>query len=319
MRRIRFFYQLCATGLLALLVLWPTQASASMWISQTDPGSGCCPNADAPDRTFYIVSGEYPHGRLHTGADAGNGDAAAFVADMQGDIRNVPINGSTIRFRTPLEGHHWLFCQHRELRGDTLHVTLAKCRFYNKYGDVGESVLKEIRGRTIDSKYGRPPLKAVPFEIILQKPLSTHHIACCIYSGDTIRLKIFHDQQPLPDAAVQVITETGWSATLLPGTDNLVSFEIPRNTYIDITEDKYHKEQMLIMADYTLKAAGSFKGQPYQRIHYSMTRPVDFGPSPLEWAAKMPAFFLVFAVIFVCGFGIFLYRLRIKKRRLERV
>ena len=317
MRGIYKFYQLCGTGLVALLVLWSAQASASMWLSQTDPASGCRPNADSPDRTFYIVNGKYPHGVLHPSTDIGNEDAAAFVVDMQGHIRDVPIDGGTIRLRAPLESHHWLFYQHRELHGDTLHVVLAKYRFYNKYGDVGESILKEMRGRTIDSKYGRPPVKAVPFEIILQKPLSNHHISCCMYSGDTVRLKVFHNQQPLPHATVKVFTETGWNTVLHAGTDNLVSFEIPRNTYVDMTKDKYHKEHMLIVADYTLKAAGSFQGKPYQRIHYRMTRRVDFGPSPLEWAAKMPAFLLVFAVIFVCGFGIFLYRLWIKKHRLE--
>lgn len=302
---------------MALLSLWPAQTSASIWLSQADPASGCCADADSPDKSFYIISGEYPRGTLHETTDAGKGNVVAYVVDMEGNIRDAHVDGSTIHFRAPLESHHWVFYQQRELRDDTLHVTLAKYRFYNKYGDVGKSISKEIRGRTIDSKYGRPPIKAVPFEITLQKPRSNHHISCCLYSGDTVRFKVFHDQQPLPDAAVKVVTETGWSATLHPGADNMVSFEIPRNTYVDITRDKYHKEHMLIMADYTLNAPGSFQGQPYQRIHYSMTRLVDFGPSPLEWAAKMPAFLLVFAVILVCGFGIFLYRLWINKRRLE--
>lgn len=316
MRGIYSLSQFCGSSLMALIVLWSAQASASIWLSQADPASGCCTGADSPDKSFYIVRGEYPNGTLREGTDTENGDAAAYVVDMQGNIRDAHVNGSTIRFRAPLESHHWVFYQHRELRGDTLHVALAKYRFYNKYGDVGKSISKEIRGRTIDSKFGRPPVKAVPFEIILQRPLRQHHISCCLYSGDTVRLKVFHDQHPLPDAAVKVVTETGWSAVLHPGTDNLVSFEIPRNTYVDITKDKYHKEHMLIMADYTLNSAGSYQGRPYQRIHYSMTRLVDFGPSPLEWAAKMPAFLLVFAVMLVCGFGIFLYRLWIKKRRL---
>ncbi|WP_201345051.1 hypothetical protein [Thiohalobacter sp. COW1] len=316
MRGINKFFQFTGLGLMALLALCPASASASIWLSQADPASGCCTSSNSPDKTFYIVSGEYPKGALYTSSTSGSEDTVAYAVDPGGKIHDAYVDGSAIHFRAPLQGHHWLFYQQRELRGDTLHVSLAKYRFYNQHGDAGESILKEIRGRTIDSKFGRPPVEVIPFEIILQKPLQDHHISCCMYSGDTVRLKIFHDQQPLSDVPVKVVTDTGWSAALRPGADEMVSFEIPRNTYVDTTKDKHHKQHLLITADYAVDAEGSYQGQPYRRVHYSTTEPIDFGPSPLEWAAKMPAFLVVFAVILVCGFGVFLYRLWIRKRRL---
>ncbi len=299
-------------------MLAPALASASIWLSQMEPGSDCCTPSDSPDNTFYIVNGDYPNGAVLTSSKAAAGGTTAYAVDPSGKVHTARIDGSTIRFHAPLQGHHWIFYQHRELRGDTLHISLAKYRFYNKYGEVEKSLLKEVRGRTIDSKYGRPPVKDAPFEIVLQKPIQEHHISCCTYSGDIVRLKVFLEQSPLQDVQIKVITSNGWSAEIHPDSDGVASFEIPRDKYFDITKDKYHKEYLLIQADYTIDVSGDFQGQPYRRIHYRMTRPLHFSPSPLEWAAKMPAFLLVFAVILIAGFGIFLYRLMIKRRRLAR-
>ncbi len=307
------------TSIIVLLVLTPAVAGASIWLSQEEPSSGCCPKSDSPDNTFYIVHGDYPNGSVYTSSDAGAGDATAYAVGPNGKVHAAHIDGNTVRFRAPLQGHHWVFYQHRELHDDTLQVSLAKYRFYNKYGEVEKSVFKEVRGRTIDSKYGRPPVKNAPFEIVLQKPIQEHHISCCIYSGDIVRLKVFLNQNPIHNASVKVITSSGWSTTLQPDSDGMASFEIPRDRYVDITKDRYHREYMLIQADYTADATGDFQGRPYRHIHYRMTQPIYFGPSPLEWAAKMPAFLLAFSVLLVSGFGIFLYRLLIKKRRLTRI
>ena len=308
------FIKLIRPGLTILFALAPALSGASIWLSQEDPSSGCCKQSDSPDNIFYIVNGDYPSGSAYTSSDA-----EAYAVDPNSMVHTATIDGSTVRFRAPLQGHHWVFYQHRELRDDTLHVSLAKYRFYNKYGEVEKSLLKEVRGRTIDSKYGRPPIKDAPFEIILQKPIQEHHISCCMYSGDVVRLKIFLDQEPIQDVPIKIITSNGWSTVLHPGPDGIASFEIPRDKYVDISKDRYHKEYLLIQAGYTTDSSGSFQGRPYQHIHYRMTMPIYFGPSPLEWAAKMPAFLLVFAVILVSGFGIFLYRLRMKKRRLAKV
>ena len=313
------FIRLIRPGLAILLALAPAMSGAAIWLSQDEPASGCCNKSDSPDKIFYIVNGDYPNGSVYTSSDAGAGVATAYAVDPNGKAHTATIDGSTVNFRAPLHGHHWIFYQHSELRDDTLHISLAKYRFYNKNGEVEKSLLKEVRGRTIDSKYGRPPIKEVPFEIVLQKPIQEHHISCCMYSGDIVRLKVFLKQNPIQNAPVKVITSTGWSADLHIGPDDIASFEIPRNKYVDITKDRYHREYMLIQADYTVNTAGSFQGRPYRHIHYRMTQPVYFGPSPLEWAAKMPAFLLVFAVILISGFGIFLYRLLIKKRRLAKV
>lgn len=168
MRGINKFFQFTGLGLMALLALCPASASASIWLSQADPASGCCTSSNSPDKTFYIVSGEYPKGALYTSSTSGSEDTVAYAVDPGGKIHDAYVDGSAIHFRAPLQGHHWLFYQQRELRGDTLHVSLAKYRFYNQHGDAGESILKEIRGRTIDSKFGRPPVEVIPFEIILQ-------------------------------------------------------------------------------------------------------------------------------------------------------
>lgn len=309
-------------GSLKIAVLWglilcSPLLMADLWITPTPTSGGHGDAATSAEKVLTIRRGRFPDGLGEPTAKGAASETQAFLVDPEAQVTEAAVAGERIRFRAPLKGQHWVYLLQRRLDGETLEIELTKYRFYNRQGDVQASLLKEIRGRTNDSKYGRPPMAKVPFEIVLQKPEQDHHISCCLYSGDRVRLKFYLDQQGLTGTPAGIRSESGWQARFEPDDDGVVRFEIPRYRYSDSSERHGNKHYLLITAEKTVAAEGTFQGQPYRRIHYRTSQPIDYRPSPLEWAAKLPAFLLLGGVILVTGFGIFLYRLRVRRRRLD--
>jgi hypothetical protein len=301
-------------ALLVTLVLSSQCVRGELWISPVPLTGEPQRAASTADKVLYIGEGTYPDG---TPAAVGREgvERSALVIGPDDQVAPARVRDDRIQFHAPLKGHHWVFLQQRSLQGETLQVEVAKYRFYNRQGDVGESLLKEIRGRTNESKYGRPPVAAVPFEIVLQKPQQAHHISCCLYSGDRVRARLYYRQQALQAFSLRTLSDSGWRAEFEADEDGLASFEIPRYRYSDSGSRRRNKQYLLITADYQVEEPGTFQGKPYRQMHYRVSRPIDFRPSPLEWAAKLPAFLLLGGVILVTGFGVFLYRLRLRRRR----
>jgi hypothetical protein len=262
-----------------------------------------------------VLQGEYPRGETLHAEDEAGAEITAYIVGPEGTVRPAHYMQGMLHYDAPLKGHHWLIFVSRRLEGDALAVSMAKYRFYNANGDVDDSVLKEIRGRTIDSKFGRPPLDELPFEIVIQEPEKEHHISCCLFSGDVARVKAYSEQQAMPNTVLQITTNDGWQTRLQTGNDGVAAFELPLTAHVNSEREKFAKRHILISAEYTVERAGRINDRPYKRIHYTMTEPVMFHPSALEWAAKAPAFALVVAVTLLLGLGVFFYRMRVRKRR----
>jgi hypothetical protein len=298
-----------------ILFTFAQSACAELWVDNR-PGDKSAVDAHGAEKVLYIHRGDF------TGSDGSRDsidrvvERTAAVVDTSGNWIDAEVIEDTIQFTTPQKGYHWVYLQERYVEGDTLEVELSKYRFYNRHGDVKESLLKEIRGRTNESKYGREPVATVPFEVVLQKPLQDHHISCCLYSGDRIRARVYHQQKPLNAVTLKTFSDSGWSARFNADDQGLVTFEIPRYRYRESGSRRGAKQYILMLAETRIDEAGVFQNQPYRQIHYRMSLPIDFRPSPLEWAAKLPAFALLIGVVLLSGFGVFLYRLKIRKRRL---
>jgi hypothetical protein len=303
-------------GLLGFLALCSPGLYADLWISPTPATGKPMETASSADKLLYIQHGAYPDSVTRQYPPGTISESEAFLVDPNDERQPAQIEGNLIRFRAPLKGQHWVYLQERRLNGDTLEIETSKYRFYNRKGDVKESVLKEIRGRTNDSKYDRPPVAGMPLEIVLLKPEQDHHISCCLYSGDRVRLKLYLDQQALTRTAASIRSESGWQARFDTDNNGVMKFEIPRYRYSASSERRNKKQYLLITAEHRVESAGSFQGQPYRQIHYRTNHPIDFRPSPLEWAAKLPAFLLLGGILLITGFGVFLYRLKIRRRRL---
>ncbi len=303
--------------LICILVLFgiAQNAFAELWIDNR-PEDGSAVEAHGAHKVLYIHQGDFAAPDGSRGSTDQRIERTAGVVDTSGEWIDAEIIDETIQFTAPHKGHHWVYLQERYVKGDTLEVGLSKYRFYNRQGDVKESLLKEIRGRTNESKYARDPVPAVPFEVVLQKPLQDHHISCCLYSGDRIRARVYHRQKLLNAVTLRTISDSGWSARFDSDEQGLVTLEIPRYRYRESGSRRGTKQYLLMVAETRIDEAGVFKNQPYRKIHYRMSLPIDFRSSPLEWAAKLPAFALLVGVVLLSGFGVFLYRLKIRRCRL---
>lgn len=288
-------------ALLALFLLpLPPLAAASIWIAKPPPGGG--------EGRLRVVEGTFPEGRLHLAAPSA---VEAYLIDSQGAVAPARVERGWLHFDTPRKGHHWVVYLERTVRDGVLQVELAKYRLYNSGGSPGEALLQEVRGRTSDSKYGRPPLEELPFELVLQQPQREHHVSCCVYAGDIAGVKVYRDRQPAADATLQLLTADGWGRRLRTDAEGFARFELPTTAHVGIEQRRRVKYRLLVTAESELAATGEWAGQPYQRVHYRMTRPLTYHPSAREWAAKQPAFLTVIAVVVALGFGVFLYRLRL--------
>jgi hypothetical protein len=260
-------------------------------------------------KEFSIKSGKFPTAQnienIH--------NAKVYIMDMNYNVKDFNLTNAKIDFSAPYKGSYHIFLEHKYVKDNTLFIELSKLRTYNKYGDIKESLIKEVRGKSSASHYDMKPLKEIPFEIIIKKPIKNHHINCCLYSGDIARFQIYFKGKLQNNIPLTVSTQLGWTNSVLPLDDGIISFEIPRDKYISTTLDKRYKESLLIEANYTTKEVGIYNGNGYSKINYSMTMPLTFHTSPLEYSAKLPAYLIVAGVILIFTFGVYYYRKRKQK------
>lgn len=282
-----------------LLAAALSPASAAVWLQQrSDDGDA--------GKTFQLLQGTFP-----AGVPLPPGEADLYVRDLDGTIEHRSIATETpFRFKEPLKGSYHLFARLQQLDGETLVITVAKTRTYNRCGDPADALLSEIRGKTVASHYGKPPMADMPVEIVLYKPIKRHQVNCCIYSGDLLPFKVYREGKQRTDIELQVTTQKGWNNTIAPGQNGTVLFEVPRTTYADIATNKRYREQMLVTASETVAASGVYKGYAYRQIRYEVTVPLTYYASPLEYSSKLGGFLTFLGVILAFSLGAYYHRKR---------
>ncbi len=289
----------------SLFLVVPCSVNASMWVHQESIKK----ENNVYKKEFFIKEGTFPNGNKVKNLN----QSKIYIRDMDDNIIEENIINGEIPFNMPLKGSYHIFVQNTYIENRVLHVRLSKIRTYNTNGDIKSSIVKEIRGRTVGSHYGKTPLKTIPFEIIMQKPIKNHHINCCLYSGDIARFQVYFKGKLQNNIPLTVTTQLGWTNSVLPLDDGIISFEIPRDKYVSIAVDKRYMESLLIEANYTTQEAGTYKGSNYSKINYSMTMPLTFHTSPLEYSAKLPAYLMVAGVMLIFALGAYYYRKRKQK------
>lgn len=235
------------------------------------------------------------------------------VRDFDDSLANGNILDNFIEVATPNKGSYHIFFEQKNVENDVLNVVATTIRVYNKDANIQDSVLKEIRGKTVGSHYDKPPLKELDFEVVMLKSIKKHQINCCLWSGDIARFKIYYKGVLADKIPLKVFTQTGWNSLVKPDKDGLVSFEIPRTTYEKAQDSKRTSEKMIVEANYTVDESGEYLGKQYSKIKYSMTMPLTFSSSPLEYSSQLSGFYVVIGVMLVFSLGAYYYRKRKQK------
>jgi hypothetical protein len=288
-----------------LLLITSLFSNTSTWIQQKS-------KKDANgyyQKDFLLLEGTFPKGiilkQLH--------NPTLQLRHIDGEVFNREFINGKIPFNMPYKGSYHIFLQDTYVENDTLYINLYKTRIYNKDGDIQDAILKEIRGKTVGMHYGKEPFDNTAFEMIIQKPIKQHHINCCLYSGDILPIKLYLYQKQQNNIPIKVTTQKGWVNEIIPNKKGDISFEIPRNTYTDITKKKRLKETMLLEATKTIQKNGNFHGQPYSKVIYYTSIPLEFTTSPLEYSSKTAGFYVVIGVMLVFSLGLYYNRRKKKK------
>lgn len=296
--------------ILTLLTFLPLFGDSSIWIEELKMKSCCATGTKGPGHKELIIKkGNFTNHELLDNVK----NAKVYIRDMNGNISTQNINNAKISFVTPFKGNYHVFFEQKSVQNGILRVTISSLRVYNKEGNITKSLIKEVRGKTIDSKHTKEPLAQLPFEIIMERPIRKHHINCCLYSGDIAPFKVYYKGGLQKSIPLKVTMETGWTNIIKPSDDGIISFEIPRNTYAKIEKEKKYSEKMIVEAIYIVDETGTFNGQDYHTIEYTMTMPLTFGQSPLEYESKFLGFATAIGVMLIFSLG--LYYNRRKKRK----
>lgn len=295
-------------GIFCLAV--PVFADTSVWLEEIKAKSCCTAGTkESGVKRFSIQKGDVQNSETVHGLN----NAKVYIRDMDNLITEQNIKDDKITFAPQYKGNYHLYIEQKSVQDGTLHVTLSSLRVYNKEGNITKSLLKEMRGKTIDSHYGLEPLAQLPFEIVMQRPIKKHHINCCLYSGDIAPFKVYYKGELQKNIPLKVTMQTGWTNIVKPSDDGVVTFEIPRNTYVKKEKGERHSEKMIVEARYRVNESGTYGGEAYHGVEYVMSLPLSFSPSPLEYESKMLGFSTAMGVMLVFSLG--LYYNRRKKRK----
>lgn len=286
----------------------PSFADTSLWLDEAKKKT-CCKGGDKGPgpKVVTVRKGTLQENKI--AYDLHNG--IVYIRNMNNGVTEQNVTDGKIVFTPVYKGNYYLFLEQKAVRDGVLHVTLSSTRIYSKEGDISKSLLKEIRGKTNDSRYGREPFAPLPFEIIMQHPIKKHHINCCLYSGDRVPFAIYYQGKLQKNIPLRVSMESGWSNVIQPSEDGTVSFEIPRNTYTEM--DKKHSEKMIVEASYDVNESGVYAGERYAAVRYVMSMPLSFGASPLEYESRILGFATVIGVMLVFSLGLYYNRRRKRK------
>ncbi|MDD2949589.1 MAG: hypothetical protein PHU29_02250 [Sulfuricurvum sp.] len=307
---MRIFTFKMQTAMILVLMSISLFADNLLWLDEIKKKS-CCKGADQESgiKEFVIKKGTLQENKKEH--DCKN--AVIYIRDMDRVVTEHNVSGGKISFTPEYKGGYRLYFEQKSVHEGVLYVNLSSLRVYNKEGNISQSLLKEIRGKTNDSHYDHEPLSQLSFELVMEKPIKKHHINCCLYSGDIAPFRVYYKGDIQKEIPLRVSMESGWSNVVQPDQEGLVSFEIPRNSYAETEKDKKHSEKMIVEASYDVNESGVYDGGQYRSVHYVMTLPLSFAPSPLEYESRTLGFATAIGVMLVFSLGLYYNRRRKRK------
>ncbi|MDD5159882.1 MAG: hypothetical protein PHI47_07530 [Sulfuricurvum sp.] len=285
-------------------------AQDSLWLDESKKKSCCSGGEKAPNiKEFVIKKGTLQENKKEH--DFKN--AVVYVRDMDHAVSELNVTGGKIAFTPIHKGGYRLYFEQKSVQEGVLHVNLSSMRIHNKEGNISQTLLKEVRGKTNDSHYDQKPLAQLPFELVMERPIRKHHINCCLYSGDIAPFTVYYKGKVQKDVSLRVSMESGWNATIQPDDEGVLSFEIPRSTYATTEKEKKRSEKMIVEASYDVNESGVYKGEAYHGVRYVMSLPLSFGASPLEYESQVLGFATAIGVMLVFSLGLYYNRRRKRK------
>jgi LPXTG-motif cell wall-anchored protein len=306
-----------STIFIVLFLILPNFLNASIWLEEKkNDDASCCTGVIEKKlgiKELIVKSGNFKKSQKFTDLNL----SKVWIRNFDDEVSNGIIKDDFLEVATPNKESYHIFFEKKDIQDNLLKVDATTLRIYNKDANISESIGKEIRGRTVGSHYDKPPLKELDFEIVMLQPIKKHQINCCLWSGDIARFKIYYKGVLQKDIPLKVSMQTGWINEATPDKEGIISFEIPRTTYEGAKTNKRKSEKMIVEATYSVDESGEYLGNKYSKIQYSMSMPLTFSSSPLEYSSQLSGFYVVIGTTLVLSLGIYYYRRKKKKEPKE--
>jgi len=192
------------------------------------------------------------------------------------------------------------------VRSDTLFVINAKAELSTHSCRNGhdKALLKNIEPRIYPEH--------IPFEIVRER-LPGEDFHTFISSGDSVTFKTMLNGETVSGANITLCTQKGWNKTSQTNDSGKATFQFVSDYFSRWEElNRRNIYYYLFIAEYTISKDGSYKGKPYQYIHYIGTLSDGYFPSKTMYSSLVWALVIFVLAISLPLIAVYIYRERRK-------
>ena len=204
------------------------------------------------------------------------------------------------------EGFYNAYLLKQFIQGDTLFVINAKAELLTHSCRNGhdKALLKKIEPRIYPEH--------IPFEIVRER-LPGENFHTFISSGDSVTYTAMLNGETISRANITLCTQKGWNKTLQTNDSGQSTFQFISDYFSRWEElNRRNIYYYLFIAEYTINKEGSYKGLPYQYIHYIGTLSDGYFPSKTMYSSLVWALVIFVLAVSLPVIAVYIYRERRK-------
>lgn len=201
------------------------------------------------------------------------------------------------------EGYYNAYLIQKEVKGDTLYITIAKSELLNHSCRNGHKLVRGIVGPHIYPEI-------IPAEI-KRKRIFTEDLHYFATSGDKVEYQFLVNGKPVEEASLTLVTQKNWSKTLKTNKEGNSTFRIIQD-YFSKWQELNNREiyNYLLYGEITLPTQGNYEGKAYSYTHYTTSLSDGYRPAKTMYMSMFWAFAVFIVTIIILVSGIFIYRFK---------
>lgn len=255
----------------------------------------------APTRSVWLLQGEQP---MQSGAVQAEGEVLLLDADLQTSTAAPASDEQAYRAAFSLQkpGYHQAGFVRETVSQEARLVQIAKTVIVRPAGH-GRRDNEVTHVQRSDAR--------LPLEII-REPKADEGLGTRLHFGDTLVYQLLFDGAPLAGAKLTLTTGQGWHKTQRSDAHGIARFTLIRDYFTDdwLNFDRWHREPLLVTAEWTQAGPGEWQGQSYARTRYLSSLSEIYAPSMQDYQSYAWGIVVTLQVALFSGLVIWWYRRR---------
>jgi hypothetical protein len=201
------------------------------------------------------------------------------------------------------EGYYNAYLIQKEVKGDTLYITIAKSELLNHSCRNGHKLVRGIVGPHLYSEI-------IPVEI-KRKRIFTEDLHYFTTSSDNVEYQFLVNGKPVEGANLTLVTQKNWSKTLKTNKEGNSTFQFIQD-YFSSWQELNNREiyNYLLYGEITLPTQGNYEGKAYSYTHYTTSLSDGYRPAKTMYMSMFWAFVVFIVTTIITVSGIFIYRFK---------